>query len=496
MRRLQARGLFAALENEELDAVPPVEEVAEELPEHAESLEAGMSELNQEQGEINEQEAQIDEAEDTIEALESIREQLIEADKEGGLTKSGASILRVTLEHMYNRLNLPIASEKIMPALESFGGSASRQSATQIALENVNETIAKVWAAIVEAAKKAWEWIKGWFNKLFDQNTKVSNRAKALIAAATKLGDSGEVKSGEAIENDSIVKALQLDGETTAGAVFASLEKVAKEFASGSKTYFSNLNRLLEEVRAGRAVDLKPEEMSFGLTKASDPTKLGLRVQAGAEVFASEELPGRKHFVSAWGGTTESSFVGMVDRHGEGGDGGKLPVLAKDDIIKIGGLAESLSATIAGTKENLDEAGKALDLLIKAGETHVKASGEAMDDQGKASVDLARVCHKLITGAATGVNKYLLDTCTALLGWGELSIKAHNGSALGNAAEKVGEAAGAAKDKVAEVAGAAAEKVGAAAGAVKDKVGEVAGKVGEAVDKTREKVAAAVAPKK
>jgi hypothetical protein len=473
MRRLQTRGLFAALENEALVTPPLVEdETVEELPEHAESIEADVGALNEEHADIAENDAAIDEAEETIEALESIREALIEADKEGGLTKAGASILRVSLEHMYQRVGLVIADEKVMPALESFGGAASRQSATQIALETVGEVISSAWAAIVKAAKSAWEWIKSWYAKLFDTNTKVTSRAKALIAAADKLpaGDPDE----SPIKNENIIKSLKMEGETSIGKAFTALETVSKEFESGASTYFGNLNKLLEEVRAGHSVDLKPEEMSFGLQKAADPSKLGLKIQAGAEVFASEELPGRFHFVSAWGGTTESSFVGLVARKGQGGEGGSLPVLYKEDIKKVGSLCESLSATIAGTKDHLDAAGKSLDLLIKAGESHVQASGEKMSDEGQASVQLARTCHKLITGAATGMNKYLLDTCQALLGWGELSVKAHTGTVAGNAAAKVGEVAGAAKDAVTDAAG-------KAVASTKEGIGKAAAAVGKAV---------------
>jgi hypothetical protein len=482
MRRLQTRGLFAALENENLET-PPVEtpEVAAELPDHAESLEADIGGLNEEHADIAEHDAAIDEAEETIEALESIREQLIEADKEGGLTKSGAAILKISLEHMYSRVGLPVTGDKLMPALESFGGAASRQSATQIALESVGEVISKAWAAIVAAAKKAWEWIKGWYAKLFDANTKVGNRAKALLAAADKM--EGEGKGTESIKNEGIVNRLKMDGETTVGKVFESLEKVSKEFESGASTYFNHLNHLLEEVRKGGTVDLKPEEMSFGLAKATDPTKLGLKTQAGAEVFASEELPGRFHFVSAWGGTTESSFIGVVERHGEGGEGAELPALGKDDVKKLAALCETLSATIAGTKEHMDGAGKSLDLLIKAGEQHVTASGDKMSEEGQASVQLARTCHKLITGAATGMNDYLIKTCQALLGWGELSVKAHTGSAIGNAAEKVGEHAAAAKDAVTEAAGKAGAAVKDAAGKVADKTKEAVGKAADAVGK-------------
>jgi hypothetical protein len=483
MRRLQARGIFAALENEELN-VPPVEEAPVELPNHSESVEADLADLNAEHADIAEHDAQIDEAEETVEALEAIREQLIEADKEGGLSRSGAAILKISLEHMYGRLGL--ASDRVVPAMESFGGAASRQESTQIALETIGETISKVWAAIVEAAKKAWEWIKGWYNKLFDTNTKVTNRAKALKEAAAKLGTDAP-KTTE-IQNESLTKALMLtEHGGSAEAVLSAVEKFAGEFSGGAGKYFANLEKLANSVKEGHAVDLRPEEMSLGLkhVEGDAARKIKLSVGAGSTVFASDELPGGKYFVSAWSGKTEGSFAGMAEgsaAHSEKA----LPVADKALIEKIAEAVESISGKVASTKSDLDAAGKVLEALIASGEAHMKAAGKEQDEQSKASVELARVCQKLITGAATSANKYLLDTCQSMLAWGEQSVSAHTGTALGNAAEKVGEKVGAAADAVKEKAGAAADAVKGAAGAAADKVkGAVNSAASKVADKTK-----------
>jgi hypothetical protein len=470
MRRIQNRGIFA-LENENLETPPPVEEpeVIAELPQHSESAEADVAALNTEEGEINETDASIDEAVDSVQALEAIRETLIEADKEGGLSRAGARLLKVSLEHIYGRLGIP--TDKVMPALESFGGSAGRQESTQVALEDIQEQAGNVWKKIVEWAKKIWEWIKSWYAKLFDTNTKVIARAKALKEAADKLTDA-EPKSTE-IQNASLAKNLIITtdagGEGVDGkAVLEHVESFAGEWAGNAKKYFDNLERLLKAVEEGKTVDLKPEEMNLGLKPVEEgaASKLGVKLAAGSKIFASEQLPGGKFFVSAWGGTVESSFVGLVD-HSAKAEAANLPVLSKEVIIQLAEKVGSIAEKVASTKTAVEGADGALKALIGAGEKHMEAAGKEADEQGKSSVALARTAQKLIASAATAANKYLLDTCLNLLAWGEQSVKAHTGGALGNAAEKVGE-----------------------------KVGEAADKVGEAVNKGREKVAGAIAPKK
>jgi hypothetical protein len=428
MRRIQSRGIFA-LENEHIEEAPPVEDVApaQELPQHSESAEADVADMNADEGEINEADGAIDEAMDSVEALEAIREQLLEADKEGGLSRAGAGVLRVSLEHIYGRLGL--STDKVMPALESFGGQASRQEATQMALEDIQEQAGNVWKKIVEWAKKIWEWIKSWYNKLFDTNTKVQDRAKALLEAAEKLGD--QAPSSTEIHDEKLAKELSITtdnaGEKVNGeGVIKHVETFAGEWAGNAGKYFDNLKRMLEAVKEGKTVDLKPEEMSLGLKAVDDSaaSKLGVKVAAGSKIFASEQLPGGKFFVSAWGGTVESSFVGLVD-HSAKAAAPHLPVLNKEQIISVANAVKSIAEKVASTKSAVEGADGVLKALIEAGEKHMEAAGKEVDEQGKASVTLARTAQKLIAAAATAANKYLLDTCLALLGWGEQSVKAH-----------------------------------------------------------------------
>lgn len=429
MRRIQSRGIFA-MENEHLEEAPSVDvenEPTQELPQHSESAEADVSDMNADEGEINEADGAIDEAMDSVEALEAIREQLIEADKEGGLSRAGAGVLRVSLEHIYGRLGL--STDKVLPALESFGGAATRQESTQVAVEDIQEQAGNVWKKIVEWAKKIWEWIKSWYAKLFDTNTKVQARAKALLEAAEKLGD-GAPQSTE-IQDEKLAKELTITtdnaGEKVNGeAVVKHVEQFAGEWAGNAGKYFENLKRMLEAVKEGKSVDLKPEEMSLGLREptAEAASKLGVKVAAGSKIFASEQLPGGKFFVSAWGGTVESSFVGLVD-HSNKAAAPHLPVLNKEQIKSVANAVHSIAEKVASTKTAVEGADNVLKVLIEAGEKHMQAAGKEIDEQGKASVALARTAQKLIASAATAANKYLLDTCLALLGWGEQSVKAH-----------------------------------------------------------------------
>jgi hypothetical protein len=505
MRRLQTRGLFAALENENLET-PPVEtpvEVAPELPDHADSLEADIGGLNEEHADIAEHDAAIDEAEETIEALESIREQLIEADKEGGLTRGGANVLRVSLEHIYGRLGLPTA--KVTPALESFGGHATRQSSTQIAIESLSETAANIWKKIVEWAKKIWDWIVGWYKKLFDMNTKVKARAEALKQAAVTVAKAQ--KKEEELENAGLAKSLSFAAGPNFEETVTSLDHFVKQFNGGATKYFGSIKKLIESVKDGKNPGAQnAEAYSFGLQKEASVE--GVEAPDGAAMFASPELPGRVRIVSVWSeANIEHCQFKKIDLPLEG-EHTKLPVLDSGAIEKAADLVLEMTNAVAASRSGLDEAGAAFKELMAAAESNINGTpdgqeGENVDAKtaGHAKLAIARKAQELLKDAATQVNHYLVTTAGHVVGWGELSAKAHGTPEAGGEeggegteggektiGEKVGEAAGKAGEAVKTAAGKVGEAAGKAGTAVSDAAAKVGGKVTSAVDAAKSKL--------
>ncbi len=146
-------GLVAALEQEE---IAKVEAAIAEAPigDNASSLETDLIEVSEIAAGADGDAVETEEAVDVVTALESIAEALGQSAKNGGMDRYAAEALGLAVDHMYKRVGL---KRQAMPALESFGQTSSRMRATQIALEDIKEQVAKIWAAIVAAISKAIE---------------------------------------------------------------------------------------------------------------------------------------------------------------------------------------------------------------------------------------------------------------------------------------------------------------------------------------------------
>lgn len=482
-------------ENGEIPTEPvdTIEDELDDVPDHAESAEADLADINEERGEIDAADDAIGEAEDSVEALEAIRDALIEADKEGGLTRGGANVLRVSLEHIYGRLGLP--TTKVTPALESFGGHATRQSSTQIAIESLSETAANIWKKIVEWAKKIWDWIVGWYKKLFDMNTKVKARAEALKQAVATVAKAA--KKEEELENAGLAKSLSFAAGPNFEETVTSLDQFVKQFNGGATKYFGSIKKLIESVKDGKNPGAQnAEAYSFGLQKQASVE--GVEAPDGAAMFASPELPGRVRIVSVWSeANIEHCQFKKIDLPLEG-EHTKLPVLDAGGIEKAADLVLEMTNAVAASRSGLDEAGAAFKELMAAAESNINGTpdgqeGENVDAKtaGHAKLAIARKAQELLKDAATQVNHYLVTTAGHVVGWGELSAKAHGkpegGGEEGGAGEGGEGTEGGEKtigEKVGEAAGKAGEAVKNAANKTVAGAKEVGKTVGEAVSST------------
>jgi hypothetical protein len=461
----------------------------EDVPEHAESAEADMAELNAERGEIDAHDNAIDEAEAGATALEAIREQLILADKEGGLTRGGAGVLRVSLEHIYGRLGIP--TDKVTPAMESFGGSATRQSSTQIAIENLSETAANIWKKIVEWSKKIWDWIVKWYNKLFDTNTKVKARAEALKQVAATVAKAQ--KQEQEIDNAGLAKALSFANGVNFDETVTSLDHFVKQFNNGASKYFGSIQKLIESVKSGaNPGNQNADQYSFGLQKESSIE--GVSAPDGAAMYSSPELPGRVRIVSVWSeANVEHCQFKKINLPVEG-EATKVPTLDSAQIERAADLVIEITTAVANSRQGLDAAGGAFKELMAAAESNINGMHDGQEGenveaktQGNAKLAIARKAQELLKEAATQVNHYLVDVAEKIVGWGELSAKAHGkAEGTGEAAPAEGEAA---KPGMTQQVKDAANKAGEAAKQAGAKIGEAAGKAGSAIKEAGQKVA-------
>jgi 23S rRNA pseudoU1915 N3-methylase RlmH len=182
-----------------------------------------------------------DEATQVATTLDAIQGHMVEANAtDNGISPPVANVLNAAVEHFCTRLGAP--SRRIIPAMECFGGTQSRQKATSLAIEGLKEMASKIWAAIVAAFKRMMDWLVGFF-----QNFQLSS--KHLLARAEKLDteakkNTGDKKAEDAMieqsKAESFIKHLLVDGKPAKAAEFTTLfTKLMDESKAELKTLYA-----------------------------------------------------------------------------------------------------------------------------------------------------------------------------------------------------------------------------------------------------------------
>jgi hypothetical protein len=261
-----------------------------------------------------------------------------------------------------------------------------------------------------------------------------------------------------------------------------SLDHFVKQFNGGATKYFGSIKKLIESVKDGKNPGAQNAyAYSFGLQK--EATVEGVEAPDGAAMFASPELPGRVRIVSVWSeANIEHCQFKKIDLPLEG-EHTKLPVLDAGAIEKAADLALEITNAVAASRTGLDEAGSAFKELMAAAEANINGTQDGQEGEnveaktaGHAKLAIARKAQELLKDAATQVNHYLVTAAGHVIGWGELSAKAHGKPEGGG--EEGGETPPAEGGEGGEKT--IGEKVGEAAGKAGQAVKDAAGKVGDA----------------
>jgi hypothetical protein len=194
-------GLLFALENEEV--VGQVGEVSQTTQPMAE-VEEAVAQVATEADEINQV---IQASSDTLEGVETLQkvQDVAQAsvDSGEGMSEDAAQVAQVVVESICNRLGIA-SSRSLMPAIESFGSSNTRLSATKIAIEGIGDTIKRIWEGIKRVVKNLWEKIKGFFARFFASTEKVKKAADAMRKKAKEYA-SRNIEN-KTFENKSLFK--------------------------------------------------------------------------------------------------------------------------------------------------------------------------------------------------------------------------------------------------------------------------------------------------
>lgn len=438
--RKQFGGLLnrMALENDDLPTP------GEDEPD-AENLESKLLEVNESAEEGETAEAETAEAGEVAEALEAFADILKAGNGDGGLNKTGAAILSAAMEHFSNRVG--IGSSAI--SLESFTGPSTRVGATNVAMEDLKTKAKEIWAAIVAAVKKAIEWVKAHFMKVFDAATKLQERAKKLQEQANAI--TGQAKD-KTIENGALFKALQIGGKIPSAysSAVKNLEVVAKgayiQAADAASAMGNTLAELFEKQEISAGAEFMGPLAITGLNKVANPATMGFgELGKNVAVSSSPELPGGMALVTRWPAAKLSAAdtVAVLPKCGAGitpykagakaPEGTQLPTLAASEAGKCAAVVEELAGETIKYRAKLGELEKIKQRIIAAAEkAGNSANSEA--DEGK-SKDLSTIqklgvgTTRLLDQPAASVAPYLLNTGKAILGYVELSLKQYGAAA-------------------------------------------------------------------
>ena len=388
------KGLIFAMEELEENEAPEVEGGAD-------SLETSMLETNEAGADLDDMDSSIEEAVEGAEEIEAIADTMEDTIEEGGADAATARVAEVAVESVYKRLNI---NRRAIPSLESFGTRSSRAQATRYAVEGFKEQAQAIWKRIWEAIQKAWAWIKGWYEKLFDANVKLEARAKKLKEAAGKL--SGSPKEGQ-MDAGGIGVALALGGSFSASNVVKGLKE------TGLVVKKNNTNIA------------KATEVLGGVSLKSDVTTIAASISGKITDLAGSKLPGNKEVKLE----KTRFFDKMKPVISESGKSDakieKIDVASTSDMSAIADAVLSISEGVKGSKEmssKLDKSYGKLKDLIQSG---LKETTKESEDK-EASKQLMQAIPELNSGLiamAKTVNSYAMGVAKTGLDYVEKSMK-------------------------------------------------------------------------
>lgn len=335
-----SRGIVAAMESEAQNAELAIDEAG------SESMEADLVETVDMAADIDSGTNEVEQTIKDADQLERHVEVLTDAEGEGGAAPEVIEATEIAVEGICARLG--IYGGTGIPALESFSTRTGRQRNTRIAIESITDKLKQIWNAVVGAFTKLVNYVKDFFNKLFDANKKMLGRVIALRAKAKKVkGTPKEKISGSGITNvidEKNIGSLQTVkiGESVSAATAVLFG--AGNFVAGVESQ-SNFD--------GVKVDFL-SKLSGGDAKASAPEKMVWKVVfefAGNKIIhcvPKESVSGKDAYELA---AKYSVKTEKVEKTG----GGEIDVLKVD---QVGSLLNAIETTVKSLMDQKTEVTK------------------------------------------------------------------------------------------------------------------------------------------
>lgn len=382
------RGLVFAMEEEQLIESTPAEVTAVEPEIVPTEVEQEVSDVVVDGGEADELNAAIEEAVEDVGELESVGDTLEQTVEEGGegVAPEAAEIAEIAVESLARRLG--IRSAKPIPAMESFGSTNSRVSATRIAVEGIKEMAVKAWEAIKVAFKSLWEKVKAFLDRIFNVNTRLKAAAEAALKRVSELGDKKAAAAD--FENSNIARAFNIDGKTgaqVAESILANHTLVLSglvELGVALESAMKSIGEAVASAKAAKESTSKEVNEEIGLTIRDELTKTaqklkGLVQTGGDKVERMEPLAFNTTMTIVTVASAEGSqgFVHVQEGQVTTKEPAKkVPTLTADEMKKV------LEAVIGLAAENEKLKAKK-DFTVKFEATANKVIAQAISAAGK-----------------------------------------------------------------------------------------------------------------
>lgn len=440
MRRQRSGRGIMAMENENFQG--GAGDGGDEASAAPESLETELLEVNDEEEAAAVDEAETDDAVEVAEALESLAFTLESAIKDkGGIDPVAAAIADQYTQSLYGRVGM---TRNSMPALESFGGTSTRQRSTELALEDIGEAAKKIWDKIVDSIKKAIAWVKERFTKIFGAAEKLQKRAKALQEKAGSTTGTAKEKN---FESERTVKALNIGG-AVAGvpAAATKLAQIGNNIFGGVTTWNGktgdDIIDLLDDPSKAATFQYTqlPQNLTALLTSAGQShgdAGEGMQFRVSDELFGGQALVARVPSATVPNGEAAieklartSVQMGAFNTKAKTPSKTTVATLSTGDCESIAKSVETLAEEIASYKRILDKLSATKEKIVAAAGKAQKAADNASDEDDKNErtsnkllAKLGMAVPKLIDQPATSFAAYGLNTGKALLDYVELSLK-------------------------------------------------------------------------
>jgi len=386
------------------------------------------------------EEARLEQATSIAIVLEAIAESLAVAAAHGGINQHSCHTIGIAVEHLERSVGF--YKTQAMPAMESFNEPMARPGNTQIAVEDIREKVAAIWAKIVEVLKKAVAWGIAFFAAVFKAAEGLKAHAVA-VQAKIKATDAKRVTPKPSFENERLVQTLQTSGALAVVAGSANMLEygtsifIANGLAVGMgaealaelqkpdavKTILTNLKMPAGTLLHGEKLD-NPESMGF--PAAPD----------GLAFIRGKELPGGKALLgvlpgSELTGQVAADAIAAINTSVGPFNPKAVPVTKKD----LATLSMSDAASIAQNIADLADlvvsyrgaADKTADLKKQILAASEKMAGVQVADEDKPGMDaIQRMCSSIprwIDSPAKDYARYSINTGKAMLDYIEESIK-------------------------------------------------------------------------